>query len=251
MHKGNVVYYLHGDHLSSTSLTTDAGGGLVSQARYLPYGETRWGGLGPTDFGFTSQRQEAGFGLYDYNARYYSPVLGRFISPDTVIPDPSSPQSFNRYAYVLGNPLRFVDPSGHAGCAADDHACWDSRWYRAHGYTQDKGKWKLGSDAQFDDPEILSDVLGENGIQVDSNWLSNEWNGELSLIGQGVVKLSNVVGGTANLKELVGGAVSFVRKTANDNWICGSNSNSRFEKIEREDLGQEKRGGYNQGKEVG
>jgi RHS repeat-associated protein len=116
MRQGSQVYYLHGDHLGSTSLTTDANGNVVAQVRYLPYGEERWGtGALPTDFGFTGQRQESGFGLYDYNARYYSPYLNRFISPDTVIPDPVNPQNFNRYSYVTNNPLRYVDPSGHDG----------------------------------------------------------------------------------------------------------------------------------------
>ncbi|MBE7470392.1 MAG: hypothetical protein HS114_14770 [Anaerolineales bacterium] len=56
--------------LGSTSLTTNQSGALVSQARYLPYGEERWtNGASPTDFAFTSQKKD-GFGLYDYNARY-------------------------------------------------------------------------------------------------------------------------------------------------------------------------------------
>jgi RHS repeat-associated protein len=144
MRRGSVVYYLHGDHLGSTSLTTNASGAIVSQARYLPYGQSRWeSGGSPTDFTFTSQRVDSYMELGDYGARWYDPAIGRFISPDTIIPDPSSPQSFNRYSYVLGNPLRFVDPSGHAGCAADDHACWDSRWYRAHGYMKNhEGNWQ-------------------------------------------------------------------------------------------------------------
>jgi|GEM_PF-5386869 len=66
-----------------------------------------------TDFGFTSQRSEKSFGLMDYNARYYSPVLGRFISPDSLVPDPSSSGGFNRYAYVNNNPFNHTDPSGH------------------------------------------------------------------------------------------------------------------------------------------
>ena len=53
-----------------------------------------------------------------YNARYYSPLLGRFISADTVVPDPNSPQHFNRYSYANNNPLKFVDPTGH--CADSD-----------------------------------------------------------------------------------------------------------------------------------
>jgi len=46
-------------------------------------------------------------------ARMYDPELGRFISPDTIIPDPGNPQDLNRYAYVRNNPLAYVDPSGH------------------------------------------------------------------------------------------------------------------------------------------
>ncbi|MCL6511719.1 MAG: hypothetical protein K6U78_13650 [Anaerolineae bacterium] len=43
----------------------------------------------------------------------YSPLLGRFISADPLVPRPDDPQSFNRYSYVLNNPLRYTDPSGH------------------------------------------------------------------------------------------------------------------------------------------
>jgi len=66
-----------------------------------------------TDFGFTGQRREAGFGLYDYRARYYSPGLGRFVSPDSLVPQPGNPQDLNRYAYVRNSPLVYTDPSGN------------------------------------------------------------------------------------------------------------------------------------------
>jgi RHS repeat-associated protein len=52
-------------------------------------------------------------GLMDYGARFYDPALGRFVSADSLVPEPGNPQALNRYAYVLGNPLRYVDPSGH------------------------------------------------------------------------------------------------------------------------------------------
>jgi hypothetical protein len=42
----------------------------------------------------------------------YDPTIGRFISPDTVIPNPANPQCFNRYSYCLNNPLKYTDPSG-------------------------------------------------------------------------------------------------------------------------------------------
>jgi RHS repeat-associated protein len=55
----------------------------VSDERYLPYGATRSGGVG-TDYQFTGQKLDSGTGLYYYGARYYDPVVGRFISADTV-----------------------------------------------------------------------------------------------------------------------------------------------------------------------
>jgi RHS repeat-associated protein len=116
MRQGERLYYFQGDHLGSTSLTTDRAGRLVAETRYQPYGQERWSsGATPTDFGFTGQRHEASFGLLDYNARYYSPVLGRFISPDSIVPAPGSAGGFNRYAYTYNNPLKYVDPSGHIG----------------------------------------------------------------------------------------------------------------------------------------
>jgi RHS repeat-associated protein len=113
MRRGAEVYFIHGDHLGSTSLTTSSNDNKVAEVRYLPYGQERWSAeAGVTDFGFTGQRSE-GFNLLDYNARYYSPYLGRFISPDTIVPSFLKPQSLNRYSYVLNNPLRYIDPTGH------------------------------------------------------------------------------------------------------------------------------------------
>ncbi|MEW6085137.1 MAG: RHS repeat-associated core domain-containing protein [Chloroflexota bacterium] len=52
-------------------------------------------------------------GIYHYGARFYSPKLGRFLSADTIVPNPFNPQDYNRFAYVRNNPVRYVDPSGH------------------------------------------------------------------------------------------------------------------------------------------
>ncbi|MBC7251427.1 MAG: RHS repeat-associated core domain-containing protein [Anaerolineae bacterium] len=113
MRRGDVVYYLHADHLGSVSVVSDGGGALLASQRYYPYGEIRYAtGVLPTDFGFTGQRAEAGLGLLDYRARFYDPVLGRFVSADTVVPNPGNSQDLNRYAYVRNNPLRYTDPSG-------------------------------------------------------------------------------------------------------------------------------------------
>jgi RHS repeat-associated protein len=54
--------------------------------------------------------------LIRMGARWCDPQNGRWISPDTIVPDPANPQNLNRYAYVLGNPVLLHDPSGHRPC---------------------------------------------------------------------------------------------------------------------------------------
>jgi hypothetical protein len=67
MRTSGAVYWLHGDHLGSASLTTNITGTKVAEMRYLPFGETRWAwGTTPTDRRYTGQREVAGVGLYDY-----------------------------------------------------------------------------------------------------------------------------------------------------------------------------------------
>ena len=143
--------FLHADHLGSTALVTSMRGDRQAEERYKPFGEVRWQsgqseGL-PTDRTFTGQRAETGLGsLMDYGARMYSPVLGRFLSADSIVPEPGNPQAFNRYAYTYNNPLNLIDPSGHEGCAAGDDWCWNNRWYQAHGkyWDTDNGGWRVG-----------------------------------------------------------------------------------------------------------
>jgi len=85
----DVVYYLHSDHLGSTVLTTDGEGRRVGEMRYAPYGATRWAWGSPsTVYRYTGRRWEGGVGLYDYRARWYDSALGRFVQPDTLVPEP-------------------------------------------------------------------------------------------------------------------------------------------------------------------
>ena len=93
----------------------------MGRQKYYPYGETRWTtGTIYTDQLFTGQREMAGLGIYDYGARFYSPKLGRFLSADTIVPGVANPQALNRYSYVLGNPIRYNDPTGHMCSDPDD-----------------------------------------------------------------------------------------------------------------------------------
>jgi RHS repeat-associated protein len=123
MHNGTDLVYFASDHLSSASLVMDDSGTLLSENRYMPFGEVRTisgtTNITETDFGYTGQRNLASIGLMDYDARFYSPTLMRFIQPDTIVPDLLSPQSFNRYSYVINNPLFFTDPTGFKMYCAD------------------------------------------------------------------------------------------------------------------------------------
>ena len=81
-----TLTYLLADHLGTTVGTLDAGGVVVSTQKYWPYGATRSGAITQTDKLYTGQQQELGdaLGLYNYKARMYSTVTGRFVSADTV-----------------------------------------------------------------------------------------------------------------------------------------------------------------------
>jgi len=117
MKRGGVVYYIAGDHLGTTSVVLKVENNQVtdvSESRYYPYGGVRWqNGTLQTDYRFTGQRLSAELGLYHMGVRWYDSHINRFLSPDSIIPDPANPQSLNRFSYALGNPLKYRDPSGH------------------------------------------------------------------------------------------------------------------------------------------
>jgi RHS repeat-associated protein len=113
---GLIPLFAAHDHLGSTRALVAADGTLADVIDYLPYGRLRGGGAAPaTSHLFTGHQRDLGdtTSELDYmHARHYSPLLGRFTSIDTVRGDPSSSQSWNRYAYTAGNPLRAIDPDG-------------------------------------------------------------------------------------------------------------------------------------------
>jgi RHS repeat-associated protein len=105
-----------GAGLGSASLTTNNTGGEVARQSYYPYGSIRAvSGVMPTKIAFTGQYTDD-TGLMFFQARYLSPVLGRFVSADTIVPGAGNPQAFNRYSYGLNNPVKYTDPTGHMPC---------------------------------------------------------------------------------------------------------------------------------------
>jgi RHS repeat-associated protein len=93
----STLYYILKDHLGSASVVTGASGNILGTQRYYPFGVTRLTtGTIYTDKLYTGQREMAGLGIYHYQARFYSPKLGRFLSSDTVTPSLANSQYFNR-----------------------------------------------------------------------------------------------------------------------------------------------------------
>lgn len=108
---GGQTYFIHTDHLGSTRTVTNYASSVTDKLDYLPYGEQIAGGTFTTHK-FTGYERDSESGLDYANARYYSSSLGRFMSIDPAPGDVAGPQSYNRYGYVVNNPLTLTDPTG-------------------------------------------------------------------------------------------------------------------------------------------
>ena len=100
-------YYYHTDQLGSTVMVTDETGEVVWDAEYTPFGDIN--DPYKTEEGmiqFTGKDIDLDTGLYYFNARWYDPSLGRFMTEDP------ARDGLNWYAYCSNNPLRYVDPTG-------------------------------------------------------------------------------------------------------------------------------------------
>ena len=127
--------YMVSDHLGSIAVLTDQTGAVVERDAYDAWGKRRnLDGSDDTACALTSQTTRGFTGhehiddlcLIDANARLYDPTLGRFLSPDDMIPEPTDMQSLNRFSYVRNRPLSVTDPTGHDdGCEVQECAPGD------------------------------------------------------------------------------------------------------------------------------
>jgi RHS repeat-associated protein len=107
-----LAYYRHADWLGTSRLASTPSRTVYFSGAYAPYGEG-YAQSGTADWSFTGQNQDTLPNLDDFQFRRYSPVQGRWISPDPVSSaDLAHPQSWNRYAYVQNNPNSFTDVLG-------------------------------------------------------------------------------------------------------------------------------------------
>ena len=121
---GALVWrYFIEDHLGSTAALSDQAHPLpvVERDSYDAWGKRRNPNgsddatcslTSATSRGFTGQEMLDAVCLINMNARLYDPSLGRFLSADSIVPNPLAGQSFNRFSYVENTPLNAIDPSG-------------------------------------------------------------------------------------------------------------------------------------------
>ncbi|MEZ5845095.1 MAG: RHS repeat-associated core domain-containing protein, partial [Hyphomicrobiaceae bacterium] len=103
---------MHRDHLKTIRLLTDAAGAAIDRSNYGPYGEPI-PGLAQSK-GYIGEKYDPETGLQYLHARYYDPVLARFITPDDWNPELEGVGT-NRYAYAGNDPINGSDPNGHNG----------------------------------------------------------------------------------------------------------------------------------------
>jgi len=122
------MYYVYTDHLGSILTLTDDVGHPILEQNFDAWGRERapssWdydasiplvgeqSGFEWLTRGYTGHEHLSAFKLINMNGRVYDPIVGRMLSVDNFVQDATSTQAFNRYSYVLNNPLKYTDPSG-------------------------------------------------------------------------------------------------------------------------------------------
>ncbi len=209
LRQNDELHWMITDHLSSTATTYKADGTQLTHQHYYPWGNLRGSTtpVVPTDIGYTGQRLDESTDLMFYNARYYDPTTGRFISADTIVPDPSNPQDLNRYSYVRNNPPTYNDPTGHC---------------LSHGQQIYAGPCLEGNKAGYD-------------YQYGSEFVANQY-GDVDGAGSGCLLGRNPDGGcrgagwiNAHWDEVaVGVACAVTAATVVSGWVCAGVGGAHF-----------------------
>jgi RHS repeat-associated protein len=115
-HNASTLYFNYSDWLGTERMRTDLAGNVAESCASLPFGDGQncTGALEVSPMHFTGKERDSESGLDNFGARYDSSNMGRFMSPDPLLNSGrlGNPQTLNRYAYALNNPLRIVDPTG-------------------------------------------------------------------------------------------------------------------------------------------
>jgi RHS repeat-associated protein len=158
-----LTYYRHADWLGNSRLASTQARGLYSSTAYAPFGE-QYATSGTADPSFTGQNSDTVPSLYDFTFRKLSPSQGRWISPDpagTAAVNPANPQSWNRYVYVLNNPMSTTDPTGQVGGGCDQAPPPGSA---ITCYSNDGSEWQGGELSNFDPKLLAGSGAGQNVV---------------------------------------------------------------------------------------
>jgi hypothetical protein len=101
--------------------------------------------------------------------RWYDPALGRWTSPDSIVPEPNEPQSLNRLSWVRGNPLKFVDPTGQKeeeACSLSDEECEDDEIFWDSDYCSENPESTWCQPSVTPTEAIFWFVVGVGGVEL-------------------------------------------------------------------------------------
>jgi len=229
---GNATlkYYLT-DHLGSTIGVVDATfANVLEDSDYYPYGrEIAVVSSDSNHYKFTGKERDAETGYDYFGARYDASSMGRFMVPDPLMASAKvwDPQTWNRYAYALNNPLKYVDPTGMkevtaAQCAQDKNCVtvnvnviYDKNANDGEGLTDkqksdfEKGQLQSAKD-QYGNADIHLNVSYTAGaLSTDKTTISGLQAGALNVVvtDQVATAVSGMAGKTA---------VSFINPNSND-----------------------------------
>jgi RHS repeat-associated protein len=116
---GGTIVYQHRDHLSPRLYTNSTAGDSGEQGTY-PFGEPWYNNNTTSNWVFATYERDAESGIDYALSRFYYSSEGRFMSPDPLAGNPANPQSWNRYAYSLNDPINGSDPVGRDSCDSED-----------------------------------------------------------------------------------------------------------------------------------
>jgi RHS repeat-associated protein len=177
---GTGYIYYETDNLGSVVQTRNGSAGSAVNWLYSPFGADLDSSGTSEPLTFTGQLTDYESGLQYFGARYYSYRMGRFMSPDSLGGHRGNPQSLNKYAYVMNNPLRFTDPTGHdlqevcTKTKTNGSTCGKSHWWnreRHVGTTDAKGHFHVTHFQTDANGNLAGHDINFNtsGIHIDGN----------------------------------------------------------------------------------